>query len=177
MFYSAVYNNDVKHISVPQYDNVSVKKIRAKFFGDERVTPYLPDKEDQVYLSRGWIHDVLNTVLGAEFSDWIKARQEERNAQIMPEGPAEILMDPKMYAVFEKSTLTARKYTVGCCLGDLMINLFFLYAENKGPAPQMISVGAVRRRTKTQVKEAAQAEKLKESQLREALTENTALKE
>ena len=75
----AIANGDVKHISVPYFENVALKHIKARFFSDERVRLFLPDGEDQTHLPRGWIHNVLNTVLGAEFSEWIKARLEERH--------------------------------------------------------------------------------------------------
>ena len=42
----ALYNSDVKYISVPHYESVGLKQIKARFFQDERVLPYLPDKKD-----------------------------------------------------------------------------------------------------------------------------------
>ena len=64
---------------MPRYENVAIKHIKAKFFDDERLQPYLPDEKDWYMLPRQWILNVLNTVLGAEFGDWVKARLEERN--------------------------------------------------------------------------------------------------
>ena len=86
-------------------------------------------------------------------------------------------MDPKMFAAFEQSTLTSSKYTVGCLLDDFIINFIFLYAEHKGIAVHMMKRDAVRRKNKQQRKEAEQAEKLKDAQLRAALAENKVLKE
>ena len=76
-----ILNDDVKRISVPHYEYVGLKRIKAHFFDNERAQLYLPDGEDQTHLPRGWIHYVLNTVLAEEFSEWIKARLEERHAQ------------------------------------------------------------------------------------------------
>ena len=63
-------------------------------------------------LPRQWIFNLLNSVLGEEFSDWIKARLEERNAQFMAAANVELEMDPKMFAAFEQSTLVSSKHTM-----------------------------------------------------------------
>ena len=55
-------------------------------------------------------------------------------------------------------------------LSNDLFNPFFPYAESSGKAAQMIRRGAVRRKTKTEIKEAEQAEKLRAAweQAREA---------
>ena len=164
MFCLGIYNIDVKHISVPRYDTVAIKVVISTWFSDPRVKQFLPDEEDWHRLPRGCVHNVLHTVLGLEYSDWIRKHLEERNEKLKKEANAEIMMDPRMYEAFMKSTLCARKSTVVCRLFNFLSNLFFSRTESKGTAPWMMKNGATRRRNKQQIKAADQAKRLQAAQ-------------
>ena len=69
-------------MQVPKFKCIKLDYIKAEFFNDERVKQYLPDEGDLYLLPRKWILDMLNSVLGKEFEEWIRVRLEARNEKI-----------------------------------------------------------------------------------------------
>ena len=47
LIYSVIRNKDVRHVSVPQYEGLTIEKI-AKFINDghQEVYQYLPDQQE-----------------------------------------------------------------------------------------------------------------------------------
>ena len=64
---------DVKHISVPQFEGLSIKDMQA--FADKYpgVNKYFPIEKEVEKLPRQYIANVIYTIVGPPFAQWVKA--------------------------------------------------------------------------------------------------------
>ena len=101
----------MRHISVPQYEGLSLKDI-ANYLrnGHQQVADYFPDDQEVPKLGKEWICNVCATVLQDTFSGWVKQQVELRNALVTEKRNLMIAMDPEIAAAFHSSTKVSRKY-------------------------------------------------------------------
>ena len=98
-------SKDAKHISVPHYEKLTLETI--KDFCREHpneIDQYLPDKRELFKVSRQWICNVIATVLGDTFTDWVREIIEERNEEVTEKKGLEIELDEDIYKAFQAST-------------------------------------------------------------------------
>ena len=62
---------NVKTITVPFYENLTVKSMWSYASEHEQVNEYLPDGKDRDELPRTWLANVFNTVIGEAFGKWV----------------------------------------------------------------------------------------------------------
>ena len=93
----------VAHVRVPFYENLTLEQIIAQLEGRPEVFDYLPDGKELRKVPRQWICNVIATVVGAPFVSWVKARVNERNAEVVKEKNLAIAMDPDIAAAFHSS--------------------------------------------------------------------------
>ena len=61
----------------------------------------LPLKEKEAEkLPRGYLGNVMATILGDEFEEWVKSRVEDRNAKIKDDRELELELDEDIAAIF-----------------------------------------------------------------------------
>ena len=60
-------------------------------------------------LPRSYIANVIRTIIGAEFEEWVRARVNARNQRVQDEREVNIFMDPTIEAIFRSSTATSGK--------------------------------------------------------------------
>ena len=65
---------------------------------------YLPDSKDIPRLPRQWLVNVMYTVVGKEFADWVHRHIELRNGSMAHEKNLMIDLDPEVAKVFQGST-------------------------------------------------------------------------
>ena len=111
----------VAHVRVPFYDNLTLEQIIAQLEGRPEVFDYLPDGKELRKVPRQWICNVIATVVGAPFVSWVKARVNERNAEVVKEKNLAIAMDPDIAAAFHASNAVSVSNT-----GFLHLNSNFL---------------------------------------------------
>ena len=64
---------NVRHISVPHYENLSLQKIKEfTQTKDFDIDSYMPDRKEIHKVSREWICNVIATVMKNVFTDWVK---------------------------------------------------------------------------------------------------------
>ena len=61
-------------------------------------------------MPKQWLANVCNSVLKNIFSDWVKAKVDERNTQVKSKKNMMIEMDPEIAAAFAASTKVSGKY-------------------------------------------------------------------
>ena len=54
-------------------------------------------------LPRGYIANLIYTIVGQPFSDWVKQRVDARNQKVAEEGEHYIELDPEMAAIYQAS--------------------------------------------------------------------------
>ena len=101
----------MKHVSVPHYENLTIEKIKAftttKHFD---IDSHLPDAIELHKVSREWICNIIATVMGTVFTDWVKEKIDERNEEVKEKGDMHIELDPDVAEAFKNSTAVSCKY-------------------------------------------------------------------
>ena len=104
-----LHNDDVKTMYVPQYENLTLKKIFQFISPKPKIALYLPDDPDLPKTPKQWIINVCAAVIGQPFKDWVYDQVEERNVLMTKKREMMISMDPQMAAKFNASTHVSRK--------------------------------------------------------------------
>ena len=104
-----ILGKDVRHISIPSYEGLSIKDI-AKFVAPyNTIDHYLPDKKEYLKLPKQWIANVCATILKGVFSDWVSRQVEKRNNELLVNRGLNIEMDADIAAAFHASSKTSSK--------------------------------------------------------------------
>ena len=75
------------------------------------MTDYLPEEEDHKRLPRQWVINIVYTLAGKPFSDWVLEHVEARNRKIVADKQLAIIMDPDIMQAFHASTHVSSKYS------------------------------------------------------------------
>ncbi len=86
--------DDIKIIDVPQFEGLSIREIFAFAANSVLVQNVLPPSKEISKLSRGYLSNVIYTVMGEPFQQWVKQQVNLRNQKIALEGNNIIAMDP-----------------------------------------------------------------------------------
>ncbi len=70
----------------------------------------MPDKGELHKVSREWICNVVATVLGTTFTNWVKEQIEARNEEVREKKDMNIELDPDIAAAFRASTSVSREF-------------------------------------------------------------------
>ena len=102
---------DVRHVSVPYYESLSLQKI-SEFLNSVQndVHRYMPDKQEIHKVSREWICNICASVLKTTFTDWIRVQIEKRNEELTEKKDLNIELDADVAAAFRASTAVSRKW-------------------------------------------------------------------
>ena len=77
---SRIASKDVQVILVPYYDGLSIEKMLEFVGGIDAVMKALPDLErERLRLPREYIANVIYTLVGDKFKQWVTTRIEARN--------------------------------------------------------------------------------------------------
>ena len=105
-----ILSKDVRHVSVPHYDNLTLDKMKAFCLSRKKdIDTYLPDKREIHKVSREFICNVYATVLKNIFTDWVKQQIDERNEEMKEKKDMNILMDSDIAAAFQASSSVSCK--------------------------------------------------------------------
>ncbi len=105
-------------IGIPQYEGLAVKDILAYIQDKPEVMLALPAVESEIKnLPRDYLGNVIITILGDEFQQWVDDRVVERNEKRKEEGKQNVEMDPEVEAAFRASTSVGSKFFTLILLG------------------------------------------------------------
>jgi hypothetical protein len=104
-----VKNTQVKHISVPLYDNLTVAKICDFLQSHPQVANWLPDLREVPRLPKEFLCNIAFTVIGKSFGEFVKSRIEMRNSKITTERQLNIELDAELANAFAASTAVSSK--------------------------------------------------------------------
>ena len=83
----------------------------------------MPDAKDLPKVPRQWLANVIYSVAGQPFADWVDEVIASRNSKIAANDKKHILMDPEVFAAFEASNQVSST----CTLFSALLSLVFLY--------------------------------------------------
>jgi hypothetical protein len=100
----------MRTISVPYYDSLSLQKI-IEFCREQpnEMHLYMPDRLEVHKVSREWICNVIATVLGETFTNWVRVKIEARNEDVTEKKDMNIELDEDIAAAFNASTSVSCK--------------------------------------------------------------------
>ena len=102
-------NNNVSHIMVPQYETLDGPAIRNFAKGYIETANYLCDDREIESWPRGYVCDVINSIVGEPFRAWVMQRIKDRN-EVLGEGEeVNIEMDRDVHEAFMRSTYVSSK--------------------------------------------------------------------
>jgi hypothetical protein len=94
----------MKHIFIPHYEGLSIECILDQCKTWPHIFKWLPHEKDLPKVPKQWLCNVIFTVIGEPFSDFVQAKIEERNAKRASTGAGLIELDPEIAAAFNQST-------------------------------------------------------------------------
>ncbi len=65
---------------------------------------YLPEAKELPKVPRQWLANVIFSVVGQPFADWVDSVIQQRNSKIVANDNRFVAMDPEVYAAFQAST-------------------------------------------------------------------------
>ena len=99
----------VKAITVPYYDSLSIERILENFGAREDVAKYLCDDRDIPKFPRAFLCNLINSIVGTEFRDWVQKRIDDRNEILAEDKGNNVEFDPEIEKALNKSTYVSSK--------------------------------------------------------------------
>ena len=122
-----------------------------------QVAYYLPEAKELPKVPRQWLANVIFSIIGQPFADWVDSVIQMRNSKIVANDNKFVAMDPEVYAAFQASTQVSSKFYL------LLSNLYVSLAVN-GRGVAMLKAGTKRRRTKAEIEDFKLEEDLREAE-------------
>lgn len=88
---------------VPMYKGLTIDNILAEGRRSPEVNNYLPDEKDLHRLPRQWLANVIYTLVGEEFQNWVTECIRNRNDHIAEKQNLIVELDPVIAAAFNNS--------------------------------------------------------------------------
>ncbi len=107
-----IKSSEVRVIDVPQFEGLAIKDIFAFAQNSPEVERALPPPKEISKLCRGYLANVIYTVMGEPFRQWVAQQINQRNQRIALEGNNMISMDPEIARIFQQSTSISGKFQV-----------------------------------------------------------------
>ena len=101
--------DDIKVIDIPQFEGLTIQDIFAFAQNDREVERALPPSKEITKLSRAYLANVIYTIMGQNFQDWVTGQVNYRNQKVALEGNNMISMDPQIARIFHQSTAISGK--------------------------------------------------------------------
>ena len=90
----------VKVIHIPQYEGLKVELMLEFIQQYPQVLDYLPIEREIRKLSRSYLGNVIYTVVGEPFKNWVDDKIRERHAKIKDQQDMLVSLDPEIARIF-----------------------------------------------------------------------------
>ena len=105
-----IHAEKIKHINVPHFEGLTIDSIYEYGKMYPEVMKCLPELEEETKkMPRQYLANIVYTVVGKPFYDWVDGKVEERNKKVINEANMGIEMDPEIAAIFKASTAVSGK--------------------------------------------------------------------
>ena len=98
---------------MPYFDSLSIEDFieYAEGHPNREAMRALPSERKEILkLPRSYIGNVIRSIIGQEFEDWVREKVNARNRRVQDEREVSILMDPAIEQIFRASTSTSGRY-------------------------------------------------------------------
>ena len=100
IYYIAVRNDQVKVITVPFYENLTVEIITNEALKYPELEPYWPHERDLPRVSRSWLCNTIYSVVGPRFQGWVTESVKDRNEKLSVDRNMDLKLDPEVANLF-----------------------------------------------------------------------------
>ena len=98
-------------IDLPHYNGLTTENL-LNIRGDyPQLSEYFPEERDLPKIPRAWLANVIYTIVGDQFNQWVQERIRERNDRVASQHDLMIELDPAIARAFEASTMISSKYS------------------------------------------------------------------
>ena len=140
-----IKGKDVKHLSVPQYEDLTIKQFLTFAKDYPEVMRVFPTVEKEIMkLPRQYIINCIYTIVGAPFKDWVARMVDIRHEGVVDKKDMSILMDPEIAQIYSQSRAVS---------------------TSNGISYNLMKASAKRRRTKQEIKEQEEQEILEKAEI------------
>ena len=70
--FNSVNCDNIKVISVPQYESLKIELILEKINEHPRAPRFIPDERDIHKIPRAWLCNIAYTIIGDSFNNWVR---------------------------------------------------------------------------------------------------------
>ena len=98
-------------IELPHYDGLTTENLLNIRDEYPQLNEYFPEERDLPKIPRGWLANVIYTIVGDQFNKWVQEKIRERNDRVASKNDLMIELDPAIARAFEASTMISSKYT------------------------------------------------------------------
>jgi len=135
-----IKGTDMKHLSVPMYEDLTIKEFLNFAKDYPEVMKAFPSVEkERKKLPRQYIINVIYTLVGQPFRDWVYRLVDNRHESVVDKRDMNIVMDPEIAAIYKESKAVS---------------------TNQGASYNLLKASSKRRRTKAEIEEEAKQEEL-----------------
>jgi hypothetical protein len=100
----------MKYLYAPQYESLGISQVFNYIKTMEKVIiDYLPDERDWDRLPRQYMLNLVYTLSGENFSNWVASNIDARNNELAAKQDLMIEMDPQIAKAFAESTQISSK--------------------------------------------------------------------
>lgn len=118
--------DEVRVINIPHFEGLTVEELikYAKDWSGGLIMKAFPSVENEILkLPRAYLGNIIYTVAGDEFQEWVQKRISARNSKVMDERDMLIDLDPEIAKVFRESTSVSGKYDLSYFEFDRLLNI------------------------------------------------------
>ena len=102
---------EIKHCNAPQFAGITIDTIYEYGTMYPAVMKCWPDLEEETKkMTRQYLTNIVYTIVGKPFYDWIETKIEQRNEKVKSEANMGIEMDPEIAEIFKASTTVSGNY-------------------------------------------------------------------
>ena len=94
---------------MPQYEGLGIKEFLNEAEKYPEIERYLPEADEQRKLPRQWVINLVYTLAGKPFADWVLEHIEARNSKLVQQRKLAIDMDPEILRAFTASSHVSSK--------------------------------------------------------------------
>ena len=100
-----IHCDDVKVLIVPHYEGLTITTMLTFAQDYPTVSQCLPSEPREVLkLPRDYVANIIHTLVGEPFAQWVQAQVQARNAKIAAERDMMVDLDPEIATLFNSST-------------------------------------------------------------------------
>ena len=97
---TSLQSYQIRAISVPHYTGLTIKDILAYAGDHEVVLQALPIQRECYRLERSYLCNLIYSIVGEPFKNWVDERVNRRNHKVAVVGNQFINMDPEIARIF-----------------------------------------------------------------------------